>query len=66
MTQLLEEHYDPAYRRSASRNFPRLADAEPSLTIASADASAFEQLARTLFGSRKRDGGTAAAVPLGA
>jgi tRNA 2-selenouridine synthase len=65
VTHLLEEHYDPAYRRSASRNFPRLADADV-LTVASADAGAFEQLARTLFGSRKRDGGTAAAVPLGA
>jgi tRNA 2-selenouridine synthase len=28
VSRLLVEHYDPAYRRSSSRNFARLADAE--------------------------------------
>ncbi len=44
--QLLE-HYDPAYKRSATRNFPRLAEAR-TVRIASADAASFAQAARAL------------------
>ena len=47
VARLLEEHYDPAYRRSAAQNFPRLAHAEV-LPLASADDAAFERLARAL------------------
>ncbi|HYD57040.1 MAG TPA: tRNA 2-selenouridine(34) synthase MnmH [Burkholderiales bacterium] len=36
---LLEEHYDPAYRKSASRNFPQLAAAE-RLEVASPESFA--------------------------
>src|SRR5882672_1509879 len=34
--RLLVQHYDPAYRRSSTRNFPQLAEA-PSVRIASAE-----------------------------
>ena len=47
VSELLELHYDPMYRRSIDRNFPRIADAldvEPS-TLAD---SAFRALARDL------------------
>src|SRR4030095_8139318 len=47
VSELLELHYDPMYRRSIDRNFPRIADAldvEPSTL----DASAFRALAREL------------------
>ncbi len=37
VAQLLREHYDPAYQRSSSRNFPELANA-PVVRIGSADA----------------------------
>ena len=37
VAHLLREHYDPAYQRSSSRNFPELAHA-PVVRIASADA----------------------------
>ena len=47
VARLLEEHYDPAYRRSAAHNFPRLAEAR-SLRIASADPAAFDAAAREL------------------
>jgi len=47
--RLLEEHYDPAYRRSAAHNFPRLKDA-PRLRIASHEPAAFEAAARELAG----------------
>jgi tRNA 2-selenouridine synthase len=47
VARLLEEHYDPAYRRSAAHNFPRLAQAR-SLRIASADPAAFDAAAREL------------------
>ena len=36
VARLLREHYDPAYQRSSSRNFPELANA-PAVRIASAD-----------------------------
>jgi tRNA 2-selenouridine synthase len=44
VARLLAEHYDPAYQRSASRNFPLLAEA-PTVRISSADARAFDQAA---------------------
>ena len=47
VARLLEDHYDPAYRRSASRNFARLG-AAPALAVPSADARAFADLARRL------------------
>lgn len=37
VARLLREHYDPAYQRSSTRNFPELANA-PAVPIASADA----------------------------
>jgi len=45
VSRLLEEHYDPAYRRSARNNFPRLAEAR-SLRIASPEPAAFDAAAR--------------------
>ena len=45
VARLLEEHYDAAYRRSATHNFPRLAQAR-KLRIASAHPSAFDAEAR--------------------
>jgi len=48
--RLLEEHYDPAYRRSAAHNFPRLKDA-PRVRVGSHEAAAFEAAARELAGS---------------
>ena len=45
--RLLDEHYDPAYRRSASTNYPRLADA-PRMRVSSAEPAAFEAVARSL------------------
>jgi tRNA 2-selenouridine synthase len=47
VARLLEEHYDPAYRRSAAHNFPRLAAAR-SLRIASPDPAAFDAAVREL------------------
>jgi tRNA 2-selenouridine synthase len=46
--RLLEEHYDPAYRRSAAHNFPRLAGA-PSVRIGTDDPAAFDAAARELL-----------------
>ncbi len=45
--RLLEEHYDPAYRHSATRNFPRLAEAE-TVAVTDADGESFARLARRL------------------
>ena len=45
--RLLDEHYDPAYRRSAAHNFPRLAEA-PRVRVGAADAAAFDAAAREL------------------
>lgn len=45
--RLLEEHYDPAYRRSAQRNFPRLPQAQV-LRVAAADEASFAGMAREL------------------
>ena len=47
VTRLLAEHYDPAYRRSAARNFARLPDAQV-LRVPSADEAAFAGIARKL------------------
>lgn len=44
VTRLLEEHYDPAYKRSAPNNFPRLAEAKV-LRLDSSNDAAFAQLA---------------------
>jgi tRNA 2-selenouridine synthase len=44
---LLDEHYDPAYRRSAQRNFVRLPQARV-LHLAAADDDTFAGLAREL------------------
>ena len=45
VARLLAEHYDPAYERSAPRNFPLLADA-PTVRIDGADARAFDDAAK--------------------
>lgn len=47
VARLLEEHYDPAYRRSAGRNFARLPQA-PVLRVAAADDRAFAELAERI------------------
>jgi tRNA 2-selenouridine synthase len=47
VARLLEDHYDPAYLRSAAHNFPRLAEAEV-LRLESAEDAAFARLARGL------------------
>ena len=49
VSRLLAEHYDPAYRRSAAQNFPRLAEAR-SLRIAAPAPEAFNAAARELVG----------------
>ncbi|HEY3078051.1 MAG TPA: tRNA 2-selenouridine(34) synthase MnmH [Burkholderiales bacterium] len=46
--RVLREHYDCAYRRSSTRNFPLLAEA-PSVHIASAAPAAFEEAAAQLL-----------------
>ena len=46
--RLLEEHYDPAYRRSAASNYPRLAAAR-LLPLAGPDAADFERLASAVI-----------------
>ena len=47
VARLLQEHYDPAYHRSAARNFARLPQAQV-LHIAAGDEEAFADMARTL------------------
>lgn len=47
VSRLLQEHYDPAYRRSAERNFVRLPQARV-LHVAAADEEVFAGLARAL------------------
>jgi tRNA 2-selenouridine synthase len=49
VARLLEEHYDPAYRRSAAHNFPRLAQAR-NLDVPSDDIEAFRKVALDLAG----------------
>jgi tRNA 2-selenouridine synthase len=48
VSRLLVEHYDPAYRRSSTRNFARLDEAR-TLRIASADEAAFAGAANALL-----------------
>ena len=48
VARLLVEHYDPAYRRSSSRNFTRLPEAQ-AVRIASAEDAAFDRAASTLL-----------------
>jgi tRNA 2-selenouridine synthase len=47
VARLLEEHYDPAYRRSAQRNFARLPEAQV-LQVTSTGEDAFASIARAL------------------
>ena len=47
VADLLHAHYDPAYHRSTTRNYPGAAGA-PRVEVASAEPAAFEALARTL------------------
>jgi tRNA 2-selenouridine synthase len=51
VARLLEEHYDPAYRRSAAHNFPRLAAAR-QFPLHSADDAAFDALAHAILATR--------------
>lgn len=44
VARLLREHYDPAYHRSSTRNYPQLAGA-PRLRVASAAVDAFDAAA---------------------
>jgi len=48
VARLLEEHYDPAYRRSSSRNFARLGEAR-TVRIASPQDAAFDEAASSLL-----------------
>jgi tRNA 2-selenouridine synthase len=48
VARLLVEHYDPAYRRSSTRNFAQLAEAK-KLPVASADEAAFVSAAAALL-----------------
>jgi tRNA 2-selenouridine synthase len=50
VARLLEDHYDPAYLRSAPNNFPRLAEAKVLRLESSSDA-AFANLAGQLAGT---------------
>ena len=55
VARLLDQHYDPAYRRSAARNFTRLADAAV-LPVPAPDRAAFGRLARDLIAGRMMSG----------
>jgi tRNA 2-selenouridine synthase len=48
VARLLAEHYDPAYRRSAPANYPRLAGALP-VRVGSAEPAAFDAAARVVL-----------------
>jgi hypothetical protein len=48
VTALLLQHYDPAYRRSAERNFIQLPQADP-VPIRAEDDAAFDCAARKLL-----------------
>lgn len=50
---LLEDHYDPAYRRSALRNFVRLPEAH-CVRLDSASDESFERVAREVLSSPRR------------
>ena len=60
VADLLEKHYDPAYRRSIARNYPRAGET-PAIIIDGIDPPALLALARTLIGSRAAAG---SAVPV--
>ncbi len=45
--RLLVQHYDPAYRRSSTKNFPQLIEA-PVVRIASAEDAAFDEAVRRI------------------
>jgi tRNA 2-selenouridine synthase len=47
VARLLAEHYDPAYQRSATRNFPLLAEA-PNVYIRGADTACYDEAAGAL------------------
>jgi tRNA 2-selenouridine synthase len=51
VSRLLLEHYDPAYRKSASRNFSRLGEAR-MVRIAAAGEAAFDRAAESLLQSK--------------
>jgi tRNA 2-selenouridine synthase len=48
VARLLNEHYDPAYRRSSARNFARLPEAR-KLQVREANDAAFAEAARSLL-----------------
>jgi tRNA 2-selenouridine synthase len=48
VAELLEHHYDPAYRRSLGRNFTRASDG-PMLTVDSAAQETFRRIARQIL-----------------
>ena len=50
VTELLVDHYDPAYRRSSAKNFAGLARAE-TLSLDRLDAAALARAARQLVAS---------------
>ena len=52
VAKLLAEHYDPAYKRSAPSNFPRLAEAK-AIRVVSADEANFQEIARQLAAARR-------------
>jgi tRNA 2-selenouridine synthase len=52
VTRLLHDHYDAAYRRSASNNFPRLSEAQV-FPLHSAEQSAIDQLAAGILRARQ-------------
>ncbi len=47
VARLLAEHYDPAYNRSSTRNYVKLAEAQ-SVRVDGADDAAFDKAARSL------------------
>ena len=55
VARLLQDHYDPAYLRSATRNFPRLAEAGV-YPLHSAEQDAFDRLARSIVQHRPASG----------
>lgn len=52
VARLLEEHYDPAYRRSAPNNFPKLAQAR-RVAVASPEPAAFDAAARAILAAEE-------------
>lgn len=52
VARLLEEHYDPAYQRSAPANFPKLALAR-RVSVASPEPAAFDAAARAILAAEE-------------